>query len=53
MLRRNLEFSLLKLKNQITIQDKNLLPFSFLYYVMGLSFGSSISSIAGKTAIKN
>ena len=53
MLKRNLEFSLLKLKNQIRIQDKNLLPFSFLYYVMDLSFGSSISSIAGKTAIKN
>ena len=46
MKKRNLEVSLLKLKNQIKIQDKNLLPFSFLYYVMGLS-------LAGKTAIKN
>ena len=44
--------SLLKFKTQIKIQDKDLLLFSFLYYIMNLSFASSIPSVAGHNKSK-
>ena len=44
--------SLLKFKTQIKIQDKDLLLFSFLYYIMNLSFASSIPSVAGHSKSK-
>ena len=43
----NLDFSLLKLYIQRKIQTRIYLLFSFLYYIMDLSFSSSVPSITG------
>ena len=44
--------SLLKFKTQKKIQDKDLILFSFLYYIMNLSFVSNIPSVAGHNTSK-
>ena len=44
----NLDFCVLKLKKQIKIQDNDL--FTFLYYIVDLSFASSTPSIAAYNA---